>query len=136
MKTTTLLRSFAIFLALVIFAGCSKDNLPSPTGGNFAKSIKIPETVQPDPSNGSIKGILIPVPYKVSIVLTNNNGFSNTYTPYPDGTFLMEYLSPGIYAISIKYVQNPKTPYPGQFDIPGIEVKNGILTSLGDIYLP
>ena len=135
MKTITLLKSFAIFMALAIFAGCSKDNLAFP-GDQFAKSIKIPETVRPDPSNGSIKGILIPVPYKVSIILTNDAGFSNTYTPYTDGTFLMEYLSPGVYAISIKYVQTPKNPFPAQFDIPGIEVKNGTLTSLGDIYLP
>jgi hypothetical protein len=137
MKTTTLLRAFAFFIALAIFAGCTKDNLSVPANDNFAKSIKISETDLPVADVGSIKGTLYPAPSIVSIRVYNDAGFSVVNKPNADGSFLVEYLSPGLYNMSISYVvQNPENTYSTSFDVWGIEVEAGTVTSLGVVTLP
>lgn len=105
MKNALLLRSAVILsLFVVILASCTKEKMPAPvkqtTSGRFVSSFG-PESNTDVDQVGSIRVYLMPVEYKMSMVVSSSTYNSGELFPDADGFARIDNLVAGDYTVTV-----------------------------------
>lgn len=105
MKNALLLRSaVTLSLFVVILASCSKEKMPAPvkqsTSGRFVSSFSSDSNTDVD-QVGSIRVYLMPVEFKMSMVVTSSIYNSGEIFPDADGYARIDNLVAGDYTVTV-----------------------------------
>jgi hypothetical protein len=138
MKKNLSLSALALLVLSAMFSGCSKEN-PVAKDQNvsaFAKNNDLTNnSSRLAPKHfGFISGMLAPVPMKAAITAYNYTNTSAEVTPAADGSFIINDLVPGVYAVKVDYVPFGGDEY-STLIIEKVVVSAGTLTNLGVISL-
>lgn len=128
---------FPIIGVLVLFAvlvSCSKDDqlIRQDVTKAYYKPGSTPEVL-----NGSVKGILDPVPSYASILLKGDMGYVVEKKAFADGSFWFDNLPAGDYYMKITYVvNNAGHSYTTSHEIETVRVQAGVVSEMGIVKLP
>lgn len=133
MKNSLLLRSAVILtLFVVILASCSKEKMPAPakqtTSGRFVSSFG-PESNTDVDQVGSIRVNLLPLEFKMSMVVFSSTYNSGELFPDADGIVRLDNLVAGDYTVTV-HAYN--TDYADKVFDP-VTVNAGKITDIGKV---
>lgn len=130
MKTKLIYRLLALMFGVMTMIACSKNGAMLPSNDQTSA-----ERFALDNSKlfGAIGGTVSPMRKGTTMYVSNAEFTSPTTSPDDDGNFYIADLQPGTYDLYINYETYNG---PGLILIDRVEVKTGLITNVGTIYLP